>query len=276
MSETAPAGSTRRLALLLEYDGTCYGGSQFQQNAPSIQGELEAAVTRLTGDRTRVALAGRTDAGVHATGQVAALSTQSRHLPQTFVRALNHWLPADIAVRAAVEAPAGFDPRRDALSRTYRYLVVDGRPRSPLWQGRAWEFERRLDVAAMARAASLLPGRHDLAAFAGAPGAPGASTLRQVFRAEVTRRGTCVVVEMEADAFLPHQVRRTVGLLVEIGLGRQEPSLVQRCLDRPDERPATQTAPACGLYLVGVRYEDVDFGPAVPDDGLEAMLQVMM
>lgn len=260
MTEKQPASGIRRLALLLEYDGSRYSGSQYQKDAPSVQGELEAAITKLTGEQVRVAFAGRTDAGVHAIGQVAAFSTASRHPPDTFVGGLNFWLPVDVAVRAAVEAPASFDPRRRALSRAYRYLLVDGRQRSPLWRGRAWEIGGRLDVGAMAKASEPLVGRHDFAAFAGALERREASTVRRLHRCDVARRGALVTVEMEADAFLPHQVRRTVGLLVEIGLGRQAPAAVRECLDQPQRRPVAQTAPACGLYLVQVRYAELDFG----------------
>ncbi len=262
-----PAGGTaRRMALLLEYDGSRYNGSQYQRNAPSIQAELEAAITRLTGESARVAFAGRTDAGVHATGQVAAFSTASAHPERTFVEGLNFWLPADIAVRAGREVDGGFDPRRQAVSRTYRYLLVDGRQRSPLWQERAWEVGAALDVTAMAGAAEALPGRHDFAALAGKLGRADASTVRRLCRCQVARRGRLVAVEMEAQAFLPHQVRRTVGLLAEVGLGRQAPAVVQECLDHPERRPVAQTAPACGLYLVRVRYRGLDFGPGDSDD----------
>src|SRR3972149_11946995 len=119
----------RRLALLIEYEGTAYGGSQYQKNAPTIQDALERALSSLTGEPIRVALAGRTDAGVHAKGQVASFVTASRHPLETFPRGLNALLPEDISVRAAAEVPLGFDPRRQALSRWYRYTIHVGRPR---------------------------------------------------------------------------------------------------------------------------------------------------
>src|SRR3972149_8476585 len=123
--------SVRRLALLIEYEGAAYGGSQYQKNAPKIQDSLERALSSLTGEPIRVALAGRTDAGVHARGQVAAFSTRSRHSPDVFLRALNHHLPDQIAVRAVREVPADFGPRRRATARWYRYTGCNGRPRPP-------------------------------------------------------------------------------------------------------------------------------------------------
>jgi tRNA pseudouridine38-40 synthase len=248
----------RRLALVLEYDGTRYGGSQYQKNAPSIQAELEAALTKLTGERLRVAFAGRTDAGVHARGQVASFLTCSQHQVDVFVRGLNHWLPADIAVRRAAEVPAPFDPRRHARSRHYRYTVHNARERSPLWRQRAWHVEVPLDVESMQRAAALLPGRRDFAAFAGPPSRRGGSTIRTLYRCEVARCGPLVTLDMEADAFLPHQVRRTVGALVEVGRGRQSPEAFEILLREARSASAGPAAPARGLCLMRVSYPDLD------------------
>lgn len=252
----------RRIALLLEYDGAAYGGSQYQRNAPSIQGELEAALARLNGQPLRVALAGRTDAGVHATGQVAAFTTAARHSPATFVRALNALLPADIAVRAAAEVAENFDPRRHALRRCYRYCIVAASERRPLWRRTAWQVMAALDTAAMAQALAALPGEHDFAAFGGAPG-PGRSTIRRMERAWLERRGAAgIAVWLEANAFLPHQVRRTVGALVEIGRGRLAPGVFAEWLARPRPGIAGPAAPPRGLTLVSVTYRDAPAGPA--------------
>ncbi len=251
----------RRLALVLEYDGTRYCGSQYQKNAPSIQAELEAALTKLTGERLRVALAGRTDAGVHARGQVASFATCSQHEADVFVRGLNHWLPADIAVRRAVEVPAAFDPRRHACGRHYRYTVHNARERSPLWRQRAWHVGVDLDVEAMRRAAASLPGRRDFAAFAGPlPGREG-STIRTLQRCEVARRAPLITLDMEADAFLPHQVRRTVGALVEVGRGRRTPEEFEALLQAARPASAGPAAPAHGLCLMRVSYPDLDLLP---------------
>ena len=254
----------RRLALLLEYDGAAYGGSQFQRNAPSVQGEVEGAIRRLTGETVRVAFAGRTDAGVHAAGQVAAFTTDSRHAPATFVRGLNALLPEDIAVVLAAEVPPGFDPRRDARRREYRYLIWNGPQRSPLVRRTMWHVRARLDEAAMARAAAFLIGEHDLASFGAAPPV-GGSTRRRVWRAEVSRREQVIAVHLEANAFLPHQVRRTVGALVEVGLGRLPEEMFGHWLAEPRSGAAGPAAPPHGLCLVRVWYDDdVPFGLGSP------------
>ena len=249
----------RRIALVLEYDGSRYGGSQRQKNAPSIQAELEAAIEKLTKVETRVALAGRTDAGVHARGQVAAFTTASRHATEVFVRGLNAWLPDDIAVRHAAEVDERFDPRRHASSRTYRYLVYNARVRSPLWRERAWHVAGALDVEAMREAAAMLAGEHDFAAFSRREGVP---TVRCMRRAEVDRRGPLVQVELEANAFLRHQVRRTVGALVQVGAGKLRVAGFRDLLRPAEPASAGPSAPPHGLCLVRVAYPGLDLeGP---------------
>lgn len=249
----------RRIALLLEYDGTAYRGSQYQDNGPSIQGELESAIEKLTGERTRAAFAGRTDAGVHALGQVAAFGTASALTAQAFVSGLNHFLPDDIAVLAAEDVPAAFDPRRGARNRRYRYRAVTRAVRSPLWRMRAWQIDRQLDIGAMRRAAGMLEGTHDFAAFAGPHDGPTTRTLR---RCEVTEACGQVALEMEAQSFLPHQVRRTMGALADVGLGRMDERAIGALLREAKPASSGRTAPACGLYLVRIEYDGFGFGPA--------------
>lgn len=257
-TERGEKGRLRRIALLLEYDGARYGGSQIQKNAPTVQKELEEALNKLTGERHRVAFAGRTDAGVHACGQVASFLTPARHDTAVFLRGLNHWLPEDIAVKRALEVPLEFDPRRQARRRLYRYLVYNGTVPSPLLRGRAWHVAEALDLASMARAAACLVGKRDFASFAAKPPRPQAGTVRTIYRAEVRRKGGLLVFDVEADAFLPHQVRRTVGALVETGLGRQTPQQFEELLRRPETGAAGPAAPPYGLYLVRVTYRDVN------------------
>lgn len=259
--DSADAGRDggRRIALLLEYDGTNYRGSQYQDNGPSIQAELESSIEKLTGERVRATFAGRTDSGVHALGQVAAFDTRSNIATGAYVRGLNHFLPADIAVTAAVEVAAAFDPRRDARMRTYRYRARTGVARSPLWRHRAWHIDRALDAEAMARAAGALEGTHDFAAFAG-PHDGG--TVRTLRRCEVVRRCGQVVLEMEAQSFLPHQVRRTMGALAEVGLGRMDEGAISALLREAKPASSGPTAPACGLYLVAIEYDGFAWEPA--------------
>ncbi len=262
-----PAG--RRYALLLEYDGTDFAGSQLQRGARTVQGEVEEAARRFSGTLVRVAFAGRTDSGVHAAGQVAALTLPGTHSPETVRDALNHYLTEDVAVRAAGLAGERFDPRREALGRVYRYRLVDGRPRSPL--GRRWAWERRatLDGCAMAEATALWPREPtDWAAYAG-PVPAGYPTVRTLRRCEVRRRGVGRLdVTVEADGFLPRQVRRMVGVLERVGSGREAIGSPAALLGA-GAGSAGPTAPARGLELLRVRYapETVDWEPGIPDGG---------
>jgi tRNA pseudouridine38-40 synthase len=255
-----PAGG-RRIAVLMEYDGTAYRGSQYQEGGPSIQGELESAINNLTAEAVRAAFAGRTDAGVHALGQVAAFDTQSALTPEAFLGGLNHFLPDDIVVRAVREAPAGFDPRRHATGRLYRYRIDNQAVRPALNRHRVWHVSRPLDAAAMGRAAARLCGTHDFAAFAGPY---EGSTVRTLRRLEVEETGREIAreiaVEIEAAAFLPHQVRRTVGPLVEVGLGRMTEEELVALLEAARPSSAGPAAPARGLYLAEVRYAGFGFG----------------
>jgi tRNA pseudouridine38-40 synthase len=256
----------RRLALLLEYEGTGFGGSQYQKNTRTIQDALERALSSLTGEPIRAALAGRTDAGVHAKGQVAAFSTGSRHGPDVFLRALNHHLPDQIAVRAAREVPPTFGPRRQAIGRWYRYTIHDGRQRPALLRCFVWHVADPLDEEAMAEATASLVGEHDFAAFSQPSLAGKRSTCRRMTRAEVRRRGCCLLLDMEANAFLPHQVRRIAGSLVEVGRGRLSPDGFRELLRRAEPGVASFAAPARGLCLMRVRYENGLFDDETDED----------
>jgi tRNA pseudouridine38-40 synthase len=245
--------SFRRIALVVEYDGTAYAGSQYQKNAPTIQEELEKALNKLTGEQTRLALAGRTDAGVHAKGQVVSFRTQAPYDVEVFVRALNANLPQDIVVRSARQVPLSFQVRRQAKRRWYRYLIHNGRQRPALRRGYCWHIAQPLDVQAMQAAAQHLVGEHDLAAFA-APSAPG-SAVRTVYKAEVQRRRSWVIFDIEANSFLLQQVRRTVGALVQVGLGKQTVQDFRSLLASAQRGTATVAAPPQGLCLMAVEYE---------------------
>jgi len=260
----APGQPSRRIALLLEYEGTRYAGSQLQANAPTVQGELEAAVRKVTGEEARSAFAGRTDAGVHALGQVAAFSTASALPADTIRNALNAWLPEDIAVRAAADVDAAFDPRRHALRRGYRYTVLNRRARPVLDRRFVWHVPQPLDVDAMDRAARSLEGERDFAAFAAAPEHARSSTVRRLECFRVRREGERVLCDAVANAFLPHQVRRMVGALVEVGLGRMTPERYASLLDTAPSS-AGPAAPARGLTLLWVEYARPLFADAGPE-----------
>ncbi len=254
-------GTRRRIALLLEYEGTAYAGSQLQANAPTVQGTVEAALRSLTGERVRLALAGRTDAGVHAKGQVASFLTARDYPLEAFVDGLNAHLPEDIAVVAAAQVPLGFDVRRHARRRWYRYTLLLRPARSALLRSFAWHLRGPLDVAAMARAAGLLQGEHDFASFT-RPDQAGRRTVRTVYRCSLQRRGPLLLLDMEANAFLPQQVRRTVGALVELGRGRLSPAELVDMLARPRPGAARWAAPPHGLCLMRVYYDQEIFDHA--------------
>jgi len=253
MQRDAPV---RRLALLVEYEGTAYRGSQYQRDAPTIQASLERALSSLTGELTRVTLAGRTDSGVHARGQVASFLTASSHSVETFMRGLNALLAGDIAIRAAAEVPLGFDPRRQAQSRWYRYTIHVGRQRPALLRHLVWHVGQSLDVTAMAAATGALPGRHDFAAFTPPSEAGRRRTERVVMAAQVNRCGKGLVCfDIEANAFLPHMARRLVAAMVEVGLGKRTAAEIEALLQEARPGTARSLAPARGLCLMKVRYE---------------------
>jgi tRNA pseudouridine38-40 synthase len=250
---------TRRLALLIEYDGTGFAGSQLQTDARTVQGVLEAAIEKTTQESSRVAFAGRTDAGVHAQGQVASFVTASTLDAYTVRRALNAWLPEDVVVRAVTDVDEGFDPRRGAVKRRYRYEIDNRQARSALGRWRVWHVAASLDVEAMSIAASSVIGHRDFAAFASRLEKEGASTYRDLTRFDVTRQHERVTCVLEANAFLPHQVRRMVGALVEVGKGKLDPAAYSAMLSGAPAS-AGPAAPPYGLYLERVFYPVDPFG----------------
>ena len=248
------ANAARRVALLLEYDGTRYAGSQLQSNGMTVQSVLEDAVEKATEQRSRIAFAGRTDAGTHARGQVASFVTKSRLDAETMRRALNAWLPADVAVREAAEVDSDFDPRRDAQCRHYRYTIDNDATRPALDRERTWHVATLLDIDSMAKAAQSLLGVHDFAAFGSPVENPGDSTVRELLRFDVSRRDKRVQLDVVANAFMRHQVRRMAGALVEVGKGKLGVAEYAALLDAP-AASAGPTAPAHGLCLMHVEYE---------------------
>jgi tRNA pseudouridine38-40 synthase len=259
MSEETPNAAAaergRRVALLLEYDGTRFAGSQLQSNATTVQGVLEDAILKATEERSRVAFAGRTDAGVHAKGQVASFMTASKLDCDTLVRAVNAWLPEDVVVREARDVSSDFDPRRDARRRHYRYVIDNSSVRPALDRNRAWHLGGDLDVEAMAMAARGVVGTHDFAAFASRLEDEAASTVRELHGFEVTRCVASIQLDLTANAFLPHQVRRMAGALVEVGRGKLSVGAYAALLLGPPAS-AGPAAPPHGLYLMRVTYTD--------------------
>ena len=246
-----------RLALTIEYEGTRYRGFQYQVNAPSIQEELEQAINRLTGERVRVNGAGRTDAGVHAQGQVIAFDTESAHTTATFVSAMNHYLPQDIAVRKAYIVDPSFDPRRHARSRTYRYSILNSRTPSPLARRFTCHIRETLNVRRMQCAAKLFIGMHDFRNFA-APLPEGKSnSVRAVHDASVLQSDNAIEIWVTGNAFLQHQVRRMAGALVDIGRGKLRDADLQAMIDNRQTEKVAHSLPAHGLCLVRVEYDEL-------------------
>jgi tRNA pseudouridine38-40 synthase len=234
-----------RYRATVEYDGTEFTGFQVNPGKRTVQGVLDDALVRLgDGVERRVDGAGRTDAGVHAMGQVIAFSYGGRLAATELESALAAILPRDLAVRDLREVPATFNPRYAARYREYRYTVWNG-PQSPLRERTAFGVRDPLDTAAMARAGSAFIGRHDFRAF----GAADRSTVRTVTAVRVRRSGRYVTIDVRADSFLRGQVRRMVGLLLEVGLGNADIEMVRAALADPRSARKGAAAPAKGLCL---------------------------
>jgi len=244
-----------RYALTLEYQGGPFVGWQRQADGLSVQQVLEEAATPLNGGVPAVSVAaGRTDAGVHAEGQVAEITIEKDLPPERVREALNfHSKPHAIAVLRAARAPEGWSARFSAVQRGYRYRILNRRPRPALDEGRVWHIHATLDAAAMHAAAQRLLGKHDFSAFRAAA-CQAKSPLRTLDRLEVARIGQEVVIIAEARSFLHHQVRNLVGTLVEVGHGRRGVEWPRRVLDGRDRSKAGQTAPPEGLCFSFVRY----------------------
>ena len=276
----------RTLKLTIAYDGTAYAGWQYQCGVPTVQEALEGAIEKVTGQRVRVLASGRTDAGVHALGQVVGFRTESRLTPEVFLRALNANLPQDIAVLDVAEAPEDFHAIAQVVRKRYRYVIYDGAIRDVFRRCYAWHYRYgRLDVEVMQRAAVALVGTHDFSSFESS-GAERKTSVRTIYElcvergrtgnnlpspfgrgaggeggnercVEQGRAGECnfIAIEIEADGFLYNMVRAIVGTLVEVGRSERPerwPGEVLRAMDR---RVAGPTAPPEGLFLVKVEYE---------------------
>ena len=239
--------------LVLEYDGTGYRGWQVQPAARTVQGEVEAALSRLLNMPTRVRVGGRTDAGVHARGQVASFRTSRSLNPARFRHSLNCVLPADVSVSDVAEVPDTFDPRSDARSRVYRYRIWNRPYPSALHARFAWHVPRALDRAAMHEAAALLVGAHDFSSFQGADSVER-TPWRTVLRNEVGRDEGFLIYDVEARSFARHMVRNIVGTLVDVGRGALSREEFSRIFAARDRSRAGATAPPQGLFLVAVRY----------------------
>ncbi len=244
----------RNIKLLLSYDGTDFSGWQRQPDRRTVQEVLEEAIGKLTGVVPASNASGRTDAGVHALGQVVHFYTASRHAPEVFVKALNATMPHDVRVRGAWEMPQAFHATLDAKAKLYRYVIDNGRVANPFQTRYSHHVYQRLDVAAMNDAAQALKGRHDFHSFE-TQWPNRTSSVRTIGHIAVSRAGDCVWVDVEADGFLYNMVRSITGTLLLVGTGRWPVERVGEALSAEDRRAAGPTAPPQGLFLVRVRYE---------------------
>ena len=242
--------------LTLCYDGSRYSGWQKQGNtAQTVQGKLETLLSRALEQPVEIAGSGRTDAGVHAYGQVVNFFTDGRIPTDRIVRAVNSLLPPDIVVRAAGEADRDFSARHSAKSKTYIYRIQRGEVPDPMTARYAWYIRRPLDVAAMREALGSILGTHDFSAFRASGGAP-MSPVRTMYEAAVEEAaGNQLVCRIHGNGFLYHMVRNIIGTVANVGLGIITPQRFQEILDGCDRTKAAATAPACGLFL-----EEVDYG----------------
>jgi tRNA pseudouridine38-40 synthase len=254
--------------LTLAYDGTDFSGWQRQPDRRTVQGELERAWREITGETVSVTAAGRTDAGVHAQGQVVGVQSATRIEPGALVLALNAKLPEDVAVRTAESAHDGFHATTEAKRKRYRYTIYNDHRRPVFWRRYAWHVPTRLDVAAMHAGAQYLVGTHDFVSFQSA-GSERESTVRTLFAAEASAQhagqlpiraaeesAALVSIEVEGDGFLYNMVRSIAGTLVEVGRGKRDPAWIAEVLAARDRTQAGQTAPPQGLTMLWVAYSE--------------------
>jgi tRNA pseudouridine38-40 synthase len=244
--------AARKVKATIEYDGTRYAGFQKQPNQLTVQSEVEQALAEVSQEETRVVGAGRTDAGVHATGQVVHFPTDWKRSLEELHRACNALLPRDIAIREMAWTEPDFHARFSAVSRQYRYTILNREVRSPLEARYSYQYATPLDVDAMAEAVRYLVGRHDFASF-GQPTC-GDSTIRDAIRASCVTEDHHIYVDLTANAFLRRMVRSIVGTLVLVGMGKMSPLDLKRILQARDRSQAGAPVPAHGLCLVRVNY----------------------
>ena len=246
----------KNFKIIIEYDGTNYHGWQRQTKEPTIQGEIENALMTMTKKNVTLIGSGRTDAGVHAFGQVANFVCDTTLDPDVFQKGLNSLLPKDIVIKRCVRVPIKFHARYDAKSKTYRYRLLNRAIPAAIFHQYAWHIQKKLDLDAMRNAARHLTGTHDFRAFEGS-GSPRSNSIRQVMTADfVEIDDGHINFEIKGDGFLRFMVRNIVGTLVDVGLEKITPDDFHRILKSKDRNDAGVTAPAQGLFLVQVAYSD--------------------
>ncbi len=243
----------RKIKLTIQYDGSRYHGWQIQPGKRTVQGELVEALSNLVGVRTHVHGASRTDAGVSALGQVALFEIDSPIPTENFADAITDRLPPEIVVTSAEEVPLGFDLFGSVKSKLYRYTIYTGRHRPVLRLNQCWHLPKKLDVAEMNRAAQMLVGKKDFKSFASAADRRE-SSVRTIFRCDITTEDDCIYFNVEGDGFLYNMVRNIVGTLVEVGTGRWQPEKINEILEAKNRTAAGRIAPPQGLCLIWIKY----------------------
>lgn len=246
----------KNIKLIIEYDGKDFNGWQKQPNKLNIQGEIERAIEEVTGEKVDLIASGRTDAGVHAIGQVANFRLEKDFLVDKIPYALNSKLKKSIRIKEAEEVPEKFHSRYTCKKKTYRYVINNSIQGTAIYRNLQYHFPEKLDENKMNEAVKYLIGEHDFKSFK-ASGTSSKSSVRIIYDAKVTREGEIVTIELTGNGFLYNMVRIIVGTLVDVGIGKIEPIEVKNILEAKDRLKAGKTLPPTGLYLVNVEYEDV-------------------
>lgn len=246
----------RLIKITVEYDGTAYSGWQVQPNATTVQSKIEEAVHRLTGETVKIYGAGRTDAGVHAKGQVATFKTKSDIPTENFARALTSRLPRDISIRNAEEVDPSFDPRHGAKMKLYRYAVYASTIAPAIGRQYMWHVSWDLDIEKMKRASKYFEGEHDYTSFSNQEcNNEEANNIRTVEECKLTYSENIITIDVMGRAFLYNMVRNIVGTLVDVGRGKLEVEDIPKIFEAKDRQQAGQGAPACGLTMEWISYD---------------------
>ena len=244
----------RNIKLTIEYDGKCYNGWQKQPDKPNIQGEIERAIYNITKEEVELIGSGRTDAGVHALGQVANFKTNSNIAIEKLPLAINSQLKNSIIIKNAEEVDERFHSRYNAKHKTYRYIINNSKTGTALYRNLEYCFPIKLDVAKMKEAAKYFKGEHDFKAFKSS-GTSGKNSVRTIYKAVVKEEGENIIIELTGNGFLYNMVRIISGTLLEVGLGKISPKEIPEIIESKDRQRAGKTLPAHGLYLVEVKYD---------------------
>lgn len=256
----------KRIKIIVAYDGTNYHGWQVQPNGVTIEGVLNRALTELTGEVTAVTGASRTDAGVHSLGNVAVFDTNTRIPPDKICYALNQRLPEDIVVQHSCEVPLDFHPRHCESRKTYEYKILNRTFPMPLKRFDTYFFYRKIDVSKMREAAQYLIGEHDFKSFCSVH-TQAETTVRTIYELTVEKQEDLITIRVTGSGFLYHMVRIIAGTLLQAGTGEREPREMEEILNAADRAAAGPTAPACGLTMIGIAYEEGICGCMTGDAG---------